>query len=53
VQIRNTEQSLPHPTLAEQVARKEGSRAKKKISDKDVLHLLKVYTLSKKQKQKL
>ena len=50
MQIRNAEQGLLPPTLAEQVARKEGSRAKKKISDKDVLHLLKVYTLGKKQR---
>lgn len=53
VQIRNAEQGLPPPTLAEQVARKEGSGAKKKISDEDVLHLLKACTLNKKQRQKL
>jgi hypothetical protein len=52
VQIRNAEQGLPPPTLAEQVARKEGNGAKKKISE-DVLYLLKVYTLNKKQRQKL
>ena len=53
VQIQNAEQGLPPPTLAEQVARKEGSRAKKKISDEDVLYLFKAYILNKKQKQKL
>jgi hypothetical protein len=53
VQIRHAEQGLPPPTLAEQVARKEGSGAKKKISDEDVLHLLEACTLNKKQRQKL
>ena len=52
MQIRNVEQGLLPVTLAEQVARKEGSGAKK-ISDEDVLHLLKTYTLNKKQRQKL
>ena len=44
VQIWNAEQGLPPPTLAEQVAWKEGSGAKKKILDEDVLHLFKAYT---------
>ena len=48
VQIRHIEQGLLPPTLIEQVARKEGSGAKKKISDEDVLYLLKAYTLDKK-----
>ena len=47
VQIRHTEQGLLPPTLVEQVARKEGSGAKKKILDKDVLYLLKACTLNK------
>ena len=44
---------LPPPTLAEQVARKEGSGAPKQITDEEVLQLLEACTLSKKQRKKL
>jgi hypothetical protein len=44
---------LPPPTLEEQVARKEGSGAKPKITDAEVLELLEACTLNKKQRKKL
>ena len=49
----NKAQGLPPPTLAEQVARQEGSRAKLKIIDNKVIKLLKACTLNKKQRKKL
>ena len=39
--------------LDKQVAQKVGSRAKLKISDKEVIQLLKACTLNKKQRKKL
>ena len=44
---------LPPPTLEEQVTRKEGSGAKPKIIDDEVLELLNACTLNKKQRKKL
>jgi hypothetical protein len=49
----NKAQGLPLPTLAEQVARKEGSGAKPKITDDEVIELLEACTLNKKQRKKL
>ena len=49
----NKAQGLPLPTLAEQVARQEGSGAKLKITDNEVIELLKACTLNKKQRKKL
>jgi len=49
----NKAQGLPPPTLAEQVARQEGSGAKLKITDNEVIELLKACTLNKKQRKKL
>jgi len=49
----NETQGLPPPTIAEQVARKEGSGAKPKIIDNEVLELLEACTLNKKQRKKL
>ena len=48
MQIQNTEQDLLSPILAEQVAQKEGSGAKKKILDDNILYLFKAYMLNKK-----
>jgi hypothetical protein len=53
LQIERAEQGLPPPTLAEQIARKPGSRAKPKITDDEVLKLLNACTLNKKQRKKL
>ena len=49
----NEPQGLPPPTLAEQVARKEGSGAKLKIADDEVMELLEACTSNKKQRKKL
>jgi hypothetical protein len=49
----NEAQGLPPPTLAEQVARKEGSGAKLKITDDEVMKLLKACTLNKNQRKNL
>ena|ERR1700722_1205793 len=53
LEILYEEQGLPPPTLDEQVARKPGSGAKPKITDKEVLKLLETCTLNRKQRKKL
>jgi hypothetical protein len=56
VQIRYNEQGLPPPTIQEQVEqiqRKEGSGAIKKIIDKEVIELIEACTLNKTQRRKL
>jgi hypothetical protein len=53
LEILHAEQGLPSPTLQEQIAQKEGSGAKLKITDKEVLELLESCTLNKKQRKKL
>ena len=49
----HTQKGLTPPTLEEQITRKPGSGAKLKITDNEVLELLKACTLSKKQRKKL
>ena len=51
--IKHLEQGFPPPSYKEQVARKEGSRAKPKISEKEITRLLEACTLDKKQRKKL
>jgi hypothetical protein len=56
VQIRYHEEGLPEPSIQEQVEqlkRKEGSGAKPKITNDEVLGLLEAYTLNKGQCKKL
>lgn len=53
LEIQYTAAGLPPPTIAEQIARKEGSGAKQKISDDEVIQLLEPCTLDKKQRKKL
>jgi hypothetical protein len=56
VQIRCAEQGLPPPTIQEQVEqikRKEGSGAKPKITDDEVIELMEACTLNKSQRRKL
>jgi hypothetical protein len=53
IEIEHTAAGLPPPTIAEQIARKEGSGAKPKISDDEVIQLLEACTLDKKQRRKL
>jgi hypothetical protein len=50
LEIQHAEAGLPPPTIIELVSRKEGSGAKPKISDEEVLLLLKTCTLNKKQR---
>jgi len=56
VQIQYNEKGLPPPTIQEQVEqikRKKGSGASKKITDKEVIKLMEAYTLNKTQRKKL
>jgi hypothetical protein len=56
VQILYDKQGLPPPTIQEQVEqikRKEGNRAVKKITDKEVIKLIEACTLNKAQRRKL
>jgi hypothetical protein len=53
VEIEHAKQSLPPPTLREQITRKPGSGAKPKISAEEVTSLLEACTLNKKQRKKL
>jgi len=53
LEVQHAKASLPLPTIQELVARKERSRAKPKILDNKVLHLLEACTLNKKQRKKL
>jgi hypothetical protein len=53
LEIEHIEKGLPHPTLAKQIAKKLGSRAKLKITDDKVLELLNACTLNRKQRKKL
>ena len=48
IKVEHTQKGLPPPTLEEQITRKPGSGAKPKITDNEVLELLKACTLSKK-----
>ena len=51
--IKHLEQGLLLPSYKEQVARKEGSGAKPKVSEEEITRLLEACTLSKKQRKKL
>jgi len=51
--LEHIKQGLPLPSYEEQVARKEGSGAKPKISEEEISRLLKACTLNKKQRKKL
>src|SRR5256714_3192031 len=51
--IEHLEQGLLLPSYEEQVARKEGSGAKPKVSEEEITRLLEACTLSKKQRKKL
>jgi hypothetical protein len=53
IEIEHIATGLPPPTIAKQIARKEGSGAKPKISDDEVIQLLEACTLDKKQRKKL
>ena len=56
VEIRCAEQGLPPPTIQEQVEQikhKEGSGAKPKITDDEVIELMEACTLNKSQRWKL
>ena len=53
LEIIHAEQGLPPPTIAEKVARKEGSRAKPKLIEDDFNEIFLACTINKKQRKKL
>ncbi len=48
LEIEHHEKGLPPPTLEQQIARKEGSGAKPKLSEEDCVKTFEACTLSKK-----
>jgi hypothetical protein len=53
LEVEHAEKGLPPPILEEKVARREGSRAKPKLTDKDLNKIFVACTLNKKQRKKL
>jgi hypothetical protein len=53
LEVEYAKKGLPPPILEEKVARQEGSRAKPKLTDKDLNKIFVVYILNKKQYKKL